>query len=139
MPFLINRINFRRYQPHETNVSAAQQQVWQQHHINNLVEKIQVSRPLLCRVRILLPFPREPSTCSDLTKQTNKTVLCCVGDVQEQSQTIVASTLRDEDGSLKEELEAMKGENAFGSFYSALKETKVVCQKEKGRRMTGVV
>jgi hypothetical protein len=51
--------------------------------------------------------------------------LCCVGDVQEQSQAIVASTLRDEDGSFKEELEAMKGENAFGSFYSALKETKV--------------
>jgi len=47
-----------------------------------------------------------------------------VGRIQAQSDTVVTSTLRDEDGSFKEELEAMKGENAFGSFYSALKETK---------------
>jgi len=33
--------------------------------------------------------------------------------------------VKDDDGSFKEELEAMRGQNAFGSFYNALKDTKV--------------
>ena len=43
--------------------------------------------------------------------------------VAERSKEVVAVT-KDEDGSLKEELEAMKGRNAFGSFYESLRETK---------------
>ncbi len=42
-----------------------------------------------------------------------------------QSKFIVDQVVKDEDGSFKEELEAMRGQNAFGSFYSALKDTKV--------------
>jgi len=62
---------------------TTKQQIWQQHHIKNLV-----------------------------------------GKIQDQSGLLVEGVLRDEDGSFKAELEAMKGHNAFGSFYQALKETK---------------
>uniref|UniRef100_A0A7S2W3N3 Matrin-type domain-containing protein n=1 Tax=Rhizochromulina marina TaxID=1034831 RepID=A0A7S2W3N3_9STRA len=61
---------------------TTKQQVWQQHHIANLM------------------------TC-----------------IKKQSGTAL-EVVKDGDGSFKEELETMKGANAFGSFYESLKQTR---------------
>jgi hypothetical protein len=68
----------------DTKPKTSKQNVWQQHHINNLV-----------------------------------------GRIQAQSNFLVEKVVKDDDGLFKEEIETMKGQNAFGSFYGALKDTKV--------------
>ena len=45
--------------------------------------------------------------------------------MQAQSRLIKEQVSVDEDGTFKEELSAMKGQSAFGSFYSALKQAEV--------------
>jgi len=45
--------------------------------------------------------------------------------LQAQSCMVKEQVLIDEDGSFKDELSAMKGQGAFGSFYSALKQAEV--------------
>jgi splicing factor 3A subunit 3 len=37
---------------------------------------------------------------------------------------VMKTGLKDEDGTFKDEIESMKGQNAFGSFYNSLKETR---------------
>ena len=44
--------------------------------------------------------------------------------------------LADEDNSFKEELAGMKGQNAFGAFYAALKDTKEYHAKYPNAMMT---
>lgn len=55
---------------------------------------------------------------------------------QAQSATVATQVLADEDNSFKEELAGMKGQNAFGAFYAALKGTKEYHAKYPHAAMT---
>lgn len=66
---------------------------------------------------------KKPKTTKQLITQHHH-ISNLLDRIQAQSQLIEKVSIKDEDGTFKEELAQMKGQNAFGSFYNSLKETK---------------
>ena len=93
---------------------TSQGQVQQQHHIANLLERIQAQS------QVVRPF-----AAYNTSGLLGFGVTLEIVHTPPTNPQVVDRVLKDEDGSYAEELTAMKGANAFGSFYNALKESKV--------------